>query len=140
VSAKLNGLKPGKYSLFVHAFGDFSQGCSSAGPQFNPRGDSYKPGDGRRGFGHITDFEVNEEAEVSVDTKEGVISLTGPESIIGRSVLVLTVPEEPAAAENEESTAGDGGGDDSTTPPSVEVEGQRMAGGVIGIARMVVNE
>jgi Cu/Zn superoxide dismutase len=36
VTVKLSGLSPGKHGMHVHAIGDLTSGCASAGGHFNP--------------------------------------------------------------------------------------------------------
>lgn len=116
ITGQLTGLEPGQHSLNIHQFGDLSSGAVSAGDVFNPK--KVTPGNDtryvpvsewpcqRRAFdllprrpipsliwlcsragdlGHVT---AGADGVAQVDISDSVITLAGPESIIGRSAVV----------------------------------------------------
>lgn len=94
----INGLEPGRHGLHVHEKGDCSApDASSAGGHFNPHddphgsprddADSHHVGD----LGNIT-ADADGEAEVSVDDPE--MRLSGPESVVGRALIVHAGPDD----------------------------------------------
>lgn len=111
----LTGLKPGKHGLHIHEKGDCSApDASSAGPHFNP-GHSHHggPDTAERHAGDFGNVEADASGKVHVELKDKKMKLTGPASIVGKSVVVH---------EKE---------DDLKTDPSGN-SGARVACGVIG--------
>src|ERR1700736_4285739 len=89
VVADVENLKPGKHGFHIHEKGDCSAAdASSAGAHFNP---THKHHDGPVGPDHHTGDLGNLEADASgkahLDWK-GKLSLSGKDSIIGKSVVV----------------------------------------------------
>ena len=89
VMGTVTGLTPGKHGFHIHKFGDYSAGCVSAGPHFNPSGKEHGgPEDENRHAGDLGNIVANEAGEAVVDITDAQIPLSGPNSIIGRSVVV----------------------------------------------------
>jgi len=156
VTGNATGLAPGNHQLHICAFGDLTNGGTSCGPLFDPRGSALK---GEDVVGDLGVFEVGEDGVVTIDSESVTLQLTGPESIIGRSfVLVHVVPPpdpEAAAAEPEAEPAkadpkAKGKGKDAKPEAEAEAEAEteveeskppettyvRKAAGVIGIAKL----
>jgi len=126
-------------------FGDFTEGFVTAGGIFNPFGRNHgAPDDEERMVGDLgmpslflkplicsSDYHCNcslignIEADVSgvanVNIEDRLVKLIGPHSIIGRSIVVKT----------NEDDLGRGGHEYSLSTGNA---GQRVAGGVVGIA------
>jgi Cu-Zn family superoxide dismutase len=74
--------------------GDNSNGCTSAGGHFNPHGQNH--GGPTASVRHVGDLgnvstDASGTATISISDKE--ISLIGPYSIVGRSVVVVSYQE-----------------------------------------------
>lgn len=123
VTGKITGLKPGNHGFHIHQFGDYSGGCVSAGPHFNPFGKEHGgPCDENRHAGDLGNVVVGADGTVTVNLVDAQIPLDGPNSIIGRSVVVHA----------DEDDLGKGGFDDSKT---IGHAGGRLACGVIGVGK-----
>lgn len=125
IEVALTGLKPGKHGFHVHALGDLTHGCTSAGGHFNPHGKTHGgPGDAERHVGDLGNLVAGDDGKVTVTLTDSVISLRGPHSIIGRTLIVHA----------DEDDLGRGGFPDSKTTGHA---GARIACGVIGIGEEV---
>ena len=105
-------------------FGDNTNGCTSAGPHFNPDGCSHGAPENEKGARHVGDLGNVTAADgtAKVDITDGMISLVGEHSIIGRTVVVHA----------DQDDLGQGGHELSKTTGNA---GARSACGVIGIAK-----
>jgi Cu-Zn family superoxide dismutase len=117
IVAELTGLKPGEHGFHVHEFGDCSMmDGKCAGGHFNPTGMPHGAPDSDKrhagDFGNIKADSTGKAAYHRIDTH---ISLSGANSIIGRSVILHAKA------------------DDLKTQPSGDA-GDRIGCGVIGIA------
>ncbi len=119
VRVKLSGLTPGPHGFHVHAFGDLSatKDGSSAGGHFNPDQHTHGGPNGEMDHhaGDLGNLEANSSGNVNVTLKSAKLSLTGPNSIVGRSIVIH------ASA------------DDFKTQPAGN-SGARIGWGVIGLS------
>jgi len=123
VSVDLKGLDPSaKRGFHVHVSGDLSGGCVSAGSHFNPFGKNHgAPGDIERHVGDLGNIESDADGSVKTTFEDRLISLNGPLSIIGRSIVLHAGTDD----------LGQGGNDESLKTGNA---GGRAACGVIGQA------
>ena len=119
VIAEIAGLNPGKHGFHIHEFGDCSAtDATSAGGHFNPGAKSPHagPADDKRHTGDLGNIEAQGSGVAKLDWIDHQISFEGPNSVLGRSVVVHEKP------------------DDLKTQPTGDA-GSRVACGVIGIAK-----
>lgn len=118
VVADLQGLSLGKHGMHIHEFGDCSANDgTSAGGHFNPGGESHGgPMDSMRHEGDMGNIEANASGIAHLDYIDKAISFDGPDSVIGRSIIVHR------------------DADDFKTQPTGN-SGPRVACGVIGIGK-----
>ncbi|XP_033225482.1 superoxide dismutase [Cu-Zn], chloroplastic-like [Belonocnema kinseyi] len=83
------GLDPGLHGFHVHEKGDLSGGCASTGKHFNPDKVSHgAPEDTVRHVGDLGNIKADEKGIASINITDNIISLCGPNSIIGRSFVI----------------------------------------------------
>jgi Cu-Zn family superoxide dismutase len=121
VTGNVSGLKPGLHGFHVHALGDTTNGCLSTGPHFNPNSKEHgAPTDENRHAGDLGNITAGDDGKVTFTVTDNQIPLTGPNSIIGRAVVVHGDPDDLGRGNHELSkTTGNAGG--------------RVACGIIGL-------
>ncbi|KAK9767636.1 hypothetical protein K7432_002402 [Basidiobolus ranarum] len=123
VEATLTGLAPGKHGFHIHEFGDNTNGCTSAGGHYNPFAQTHgAPGDEVRHAGDLGNIVASEDGQATLSVTDSLLKLTGPHSIIGRTVVV----------HEGEDDLGKGGHELSSTTGNA---GGRQACGVIGLTK-----
>ncbi|KAG9136160.1 hypothetical protein Leryth_003780 [Lithospermum erythrorhizon] len=112
VTGNISGLKPGHHGFHVHALGDTTNGCMSTGPHFNPHGKEHgAPEDEIRHAGDLGNITVGEDGIASFTIVDKQLPLTGPDSIIGRAVVVHADPDDLGKGGHELSkSTGNAGG------------------------------
>jgi Cu-Zn family superoxide dismutase len=117
ITAHLEGLTPGNHGFHLHEVGDCSApDASSAGAHWNPTGHPHGgPDSPRRHAGDLGNVTADESGTAHLEREVKGLSLDGPHSLRGRSVLVHAKA------------------DDLTSQPSGD-SGARLACGVIGPA------
>lgn len=119
----LQGLTAGLHGFHVHEFGDTTDGCTSAGAHFNPFSKTHGgPEDEERHVGDLGNVTAGGDGKAKIDVKDNKISLLGPLSVIGRTMVVHADPDD----------LGKGGHELSKTTGNA---GARVACGVIGTAK-----
>jgi len=121
----LTSLNSASLNVFsLSQFGDNTNGCTSAGPHFNPDGCSHGAPENPRGSRHAGDLGnvTAEGGTAKISLTDEMISLTGEHSVIGRTVVVHA----------DQDDLGQGGHELSLTTGNA---GARSACGVIGIAK-----
>jgi superoxide dismutase, Cu-Zn family len=117
VNAEITGLTPGEHGFHVHEFGDCSMADGvCAGAHFNPTGAPHGgPDSAQRHAGDLGNVKADASGKAIYKRVDNMLSLSGPNSIVGRSIIVHAAP------------------DDLKTQPSGNA-GARVGCGVIGIA------
>jgi superoxide dismutase, Cu-Zn family len=118
VVADLKGLSKGKHGFHIHECGDCSAADgTSAGGHFNPEKMNHgAPTDAMHHTGDLGNIEADENGTAHLEYVDKGISLSGSNSIIGRSIIVH---------KNE---------DDLKTQPTGNA-GARLGCGVIGVGK-----
>jgi len=90
IIADVNGLSPGKHGFHIHEKGDCSAPDGlSAGGSFNPTHTRHGgPDSAQRHVGDLGNLVANSRGHAYYDRIDSIIGLEGPNSIIGRSVIV----------------------------------------------------
>lgn len=73
-----------KRGMHIHQFGDNTNGCTSAGPHFNPQGKEHgAPDDAERHVGDLGNFNTDAQGNAKGTVTDKLIKLIGPESVLG---------------------------------------------------------
>lgn len=115
ITGKISGVPAGKHGFHVHEKGDCSApDGASAGGHFNPTAKQHgAPGAAEHHVGDFGNVEAYANGDVTLNVQLDGVSLNGPNSIIGKAVILH------------------GGEDDLKTQPTGNA-GARLACGVIG--------
>lgn len=90
IVAELTGLSPGEHGFHIHEYGDCSMADGKcAGAHFNPtKKDHGGPDSANRHVGDLGNIKAGSTGEASYKRVDKLIALSGPNSVIGRSVIV----------------------------------------------------
>lgn len=123
VTGEISGLKSGLHGFHIHEFGDNTNGCISAGPHYNPSGkDHGAPDAANRHAGDLGNVTADGAGVAKINISDKLLTLSGLQSIVGRTVVVHADPDD----------LGVGGHELSKTTGNA---GARLACGVIGITK-----
>ncbi|KZP01358.1 superoxide dismutase Cu-Zn, partial [Calocera viscosa TUFC12733] len=112
----------------IHELGDNTNGCVSAGPHFNPFKKTHGgPTDETRHVGDLGNVSTDGSGKATISITDSHLSLTGPLSIVGRTVVIHAGTDD----------LGKGGHADSLTTGNA---GGRSACGVIGARAFLFSE
>jgi len=122
IRGELTGLAPGKHGFHVHEFGDGTNGCTSAGPHYNPFGKEHGASEDEiRHVGDLGNVTADDSGVAKFEIVDKLVTLSGPYSVVGRMVVIHADVDD----------LGLGGHKDSKTTGNA---GARLACGVIGVA------
>ncbi|KAL3105005.1 hypothetical protein niasHT_028537 [Heterodera trifolii] len=126
VQGEISGLEPGLHGFHVHAYGDLSNGCTSAGPHFNPTNKTHGgPQDQIRHVGDLGNVHAGSDGIAKLTFSDHLISLCGANNIVGRALVV----------HKSEDDLGRGLGEKEEESKKTGNAGARLACGIIGLAK-----
>ena len=103
--------------------------AAPSGPHFNPAGKSHgAPGDEERHAGDLGNITAGADGVAAVALKDTQIPLSGPNSIVGRAVVVHELADDLGKGDHSEV------GVQGKTSKTTGNAGARLACGVIGLA------
>jgi Cu-Zn family superoxide dismutase len=96
VLAEVEGLEPGVHGFHIHEFGDCSApDGKSAGDHFNPHGTTHAgPMNQPRHVGDLGNITANKKGKAVYHYVDYILKFEGPDSIIGKSVIVHKDPDD----------------------------------------------
>uniref|UniRef100_A0A804KLS0 Superoxide dismutase [Cu-Zn] n=1 Tax=Musa acuminata subsp. malaccensis TaxID=214687 RepID=A0A804KLS0_MUSAM len=121
VNVRVTGLTPGLHGFHLHEYGDTTNGCISTGAHFNPNKMTHgAPEDEVRHAGDLGNIVANSEGVAEATKVDSQIPLSGPNSVVGRALVVHELEDDLGKGGHELSlTTGNAGG--------------RLACGVVGL-------
>jgi len=124
VHGEVKGLAKGLHGFHVHQYGDTTNGCTSAGAHFNPFNKTHGgPEAAERHVGDLGNVTAGDDGVAKFDFTDAQIKLNGPNSILGRAMVIHA----------DQDDLGLGGVELSKTTGNA---GARLACGVIGITNV----
>lgn len=101
ITYRIEGLTPGLHGFHIHEFADFSNGCLSAGPHYNPHKKLHgAPEDDERHVGDLGNIIAGDDGVAAGTIIDPLIKLTGPYSVVGRSFMVHADPDDLGRGDN----------------------------------------
>ncbi|CAN4120396.1 unnamed protein product [Withania somnifera] len=112
VKVRITGLTPALHGFHLHEYGDTTNGCMSTGAHFNPNNLTHgAPGDEIRHAGDLGNIEANADGVAEATIVDNQIPLTGPNSVVGRALVVHELEDDLGKGGHELSlTTGNAGG------------------------------
>ncbi|BAO49452.1 superoxide dismutase [Alphaentomopoxvirus acuprea] len=99
----IRGLSPGKHGFHIHNFGAIS-GCNTVGKHFNPYNKNHgAPYSIEKHLGDLGNIIVNENGMAIVDEYYNFLTLSGNDSIMGRSLVIHSNEDDLGKGNNQES-------------------------------------
>ncbi|SCU77585.1 LAME_0A01596g1_1 [Lachancea meyersii CBS 8951] len=93
-----------EHGFHIHQFGDNTNGCTSAGPHFNPFNKTHgAPTDENRHVGDLGNILANAKGVAQGSMTDHLVKLIGPTSVVGRTVVVHAGRDDLGRGGNEES-------------------------------------
>lgn len=93
----------GEHGFHIHEFSDFSDGCMSAGPHYNPHGCTHgAPSDETRHVGDLGNIVGDGAGNSAGSVTDALIKLEGEFSVLGRSVMVHADPDDCGTGDHSE--------------------------------------
>ncbi|KAF1754952.1 hypothetical protein GCK72_021517 [Caenorhabditis remanei] len=125
ITGEICGLSPGRHGFHIHQYGYSTNGCTSAGPHFNPMGTTHGgPCCETRHYGDLGNVVAGGDGVAKVNITDKLVILYGEHSVIGRSMVIHA----------DEDDLGKGGGDKEEESKKTGNAGARKACGVIALA------
>ena len=137
ITGEIVGLTPGPHGFHIHEFGDCSApDATSAGEHFNPTGMPHgAPEDPRRHVGDLGNIVADAYGKATLRMTDKMIQLHGPNSIVGRSVILHANPDDfksqPAGNAGPRLACGVIGYANPKTLPVLQTDNSRPGGVVI---------
>merc|ERR1712224_491693 len=129
VSWDIRGLTPGLHGFHVHEKADFSNGCVSAGPHYNPfNKDHGGPDDENRHVGDLGNIIADADGVAKGEMFDRLIKITGEYTVVGRSMMVHADPDDLGRGDHSEP------GTNGKTSKTTGNAGARIACGEIVLA------
>eukprot|EP00440_Ansanella_granifera_P069339 gb/GFBE01075225.1/.p1 GENE.gb/GFBE01075225.1/~~gb/GFBE01075225.1/.p1 ORF type:complete len:265 (+),score=44.88 gb/GFBE01075225.1/:1-795(+) len=95
IEYEVKGLKPGLHGFHIHEKADFSNGCASAGPHYNPFKKTHGGRDDmERHVGDLGNIEAGSDGVAKGKIVDKFIKLFGEYTVIGRSFMVHADPDD----------------------------------------------
>lgn len=136
VQIKLSAVPRGVHGIHIHRLGDLTRGCDSTCQHWNPQdrmhGSQQLTGSDRHAGDLSNNIEANYQSIVDYTYWDELIDLSGPYSIIGRSVVIHDKKDDLGLYRNEDSERGR----ESATTGNA---GKRIACAIIGITDYPTN-
>jgi len=95
IEYELKCLEPGDHGFHIHETADFSNGCASAGPHYNPFKQVHGgPDDNERHVGDLGNITAGMDGIAKGMIVDKFVKLFGEYSVIGRSVMIHADPDD----------------------------------------------
>merc|ERR1719284_2162119 len=95
ITYEIKGLTPGLHGFHVHEKADFSDGCKSAGPHYNPFGSTHGgPEDEDRHVGDLGNIEAGADGIAKSRITDKLIKIFGEYTVVNRSMMVHADPDD----------------------------------------------
>ena len=101
IQYEISGLSPGSHGFHIHEKADFSNGCASAGPHYNPHGRNHGgPDDEERHMGDLGNVKAGADGCAKGELFSSLVRLEGEYSVLGRSIMVHADPDDLGRGDN----------------------------------------